>query len=873
MIQIFDIKKKKKYLNDNNVTLLDKYKKISNLSSDELVHYLKSNKDGLSSDEASKRLKEYGPNVVIKDDKKPWIYFLLNSFKDQFIIILLVLAVINFSLGDKLGSLIIVLIAVISAVIRFVQDYSVYKFNRKLKASIYSLANVLRSGKENTIKTEKVVIGDIIKLNAGSIVPADVIILESKDLFLNQSVFTGESIPIEKKAKKNDAKDVFSMENVCLMGSSVITGSASAIVIETGFNTYLGSMGKEIDNTKEVTNFEKGMKNITKMLITYMIVVCLVVLVVDGVIKGNFKEAILFALSVAVGITPSMLPMIVNVNLTKGSKTLAKKKTLVKKIDAIQNLGAIDVLCTDKTGTLTENNITLQKYIDTSGKENIDVLNYAFLNSYFSTGMKNIVDKAVILYAKENKIDNIKDKYEKIDEIPFDYNRKKTSIVVKGANEYKMITKGALEEVIKSCNKALIGNKEEKITNKIIDVVNKKARELEEEGMQVIALAEKKEYPGKDIFSSKDEKDMILIGFVGFLDPPKKDVKNVLLKLKKAGINLKVITGDNRYATENICKTVGINSDKVLIGADIDKLTDEELSSMIDDVNIYARFNPLQKERIIRLFKEKGHVVGYMGDGVNDAPSLHTADVGISVNSATDIAKEASDIILLEKSLKVIYDGVIEGRKVYANIIKYMKMALSGDFGDVFSIMIASIFLPFLPLLPIQMLFQDFIYDFSQIGIPYDNVDEEFLRKPKKWNTKGISKFMKVMGITSSIIDCIAFIIFWFVLGYNGVNKQAYFQTAWFVMCLVSELMIIHNVRTAKKAFIESRASVTLTLLTLLSLILTIITPIALCKVKSFNFVILPLKYYLIVILLVILYVILVNIIKKIYIKRNGEWL
>ncbi len=496
--------------------------------------------------------------------------------------------------------------------------------------------------------------------------------------------------------------------------------------------------------------------------------------------------------------------------------------------------------------------------------------------SYFSTGIKNIVDKAVILYAKKNKIDNIKDKYEKIDEIPFDYNRKKTSIVVKSVNGYKMITKGALEEVIKSCNKALIGNKKEKITDKIIDVVNKKAKELEESGMQVIALAEKKEYPGKDIFSSKDEKDMILIGFVWFLDPPKKDVKNVLLKLKKAGINLKVITGDNKYATENICKTVGINSDKVLIGADIDKLTDEELSSMIDDVNIYARFNPLQKERIIRLFKEKGHVVGYMGDGVNDAPSLHSADVGISVNSATDIAKEASDIILLEKSLNVIYDGVIEGRKVYANIIKYMKMALSGDFGDVFSIMIASIFLPFLPflpLLPIQMLFQDFIYDFSQIGIPYDSVDEEFLRKPKKWNTKGISKFMKVMGITSSVIDSIAFIIFWFVLGYNNIDKQAYFQTAWFVMCLISELMIIHNIRTAKKAFVESRASTTLTLLTILSLILTIITPIIFCNIKSFNFVILPLKYYFIVILLFFLYIILVNIIKKIYIKRNGEWL
>ncbi|MCI5733453.1 MAG: magnesium-translocating P-type ATPase [Tenericutes bacterium] len=872
-MQIFDIKKKKKYLNDNNKIMLEKYNKISNFTKDKALNYFNSRNEGLTNEDALKKLKEHGPNVVIKDDKKTWKYFLLNSFKDQFIIILLVLAVINFSLGDKLGSIIIVLIAVISAVIRFIQDYSVYKFNRKLKASIYSNATVLRNKKEIIIKTEKVVEGDIVKLNAGSIIPADLMILDSKDLFINESVFTGESIPVEKKTTKNKSTNIFDIDNICLMGSSVITGSATAIVIGTGFNSYLGSMGKEIDNKKEVTNFDKGMKNITKMLITYMIVVCLVVLVVDGVIKGNFKEAILFALSVAVGITPSMLPMIVNVNLTKGSKTLAKKKTLVKKIDAIQNLGAIDVLCTDKTGTLTENNITLQKYIDTSGMENIKVLDYAFLNSYFSTGMKNIVDKAVLSYAKENKIDNIKDKYEKIDEIPFDYNRKKTSIVVKNKDKYKMITKGALEEVIKSCSSAKINDKNEKLTQNTIDIVNKKARELEEKGMQVIALAEKNEYKGKDIFSINDEKEMTLIGFVGFLDPPKKDVKNVLLKLKNAGISLKVITGDNMYATENICKTVGINSDKVLIGADIDKLTDEELSSMIDDVNIYARFNPLQKERIIRLFKEKEHVVGYMGDGVNDAPSLHTADVGISVNSATDIAKEASDIILLEKSLKVIYDGVIEGRKVYANIIKYMKMALSGDFGDVFSIMIASIFLPFLPLLPIQMLLQDFIYDFSQIGIPYDNVDEEFLRKPKKWNTKGISRFMKVMGITSSIIDCIAFIIFWFVLGYNSVNKQAYFQTAWFVMCLISELMIIHNVRTSKKAFIESRASKTLTLLTLLSLILTIITPILFYKVSSFNFVILPLRYYLYVILLVILYMILVNIIKKIYIKKNGEWL
>ena len=523
--------------------------------------------------------------------------------------------------------------------------------------------------------------------------------------------------------------------------------------------------------------------------------------------------------------------------------------------------------------TLTENKITLQKYIDASGKENEDILEYAYLNSLYSTGIKNLVDKAIITYGREHLDISKIEKLEKIDEIPFDYTRKKQSVVVKNKTAYRMITKGALEEVIKGCVSAKIGGKVVDINDEIINIIKDKAKALASDGMQVIALSEKRSYPGKDKFDTSCENEMIFVGFVGFLDPAKKDVKTTLSNLEKIGVKTKILTGDNPYATRNICNMVGLNGNDILLGSDIDNMTDIELSEKIEKVDVFARMNPLQKERVVELYRKNNHVVGYMGDGVNDAPSLTKADVGISVSSATSIAKEASDIIILKQSLKVIYDGVLEGRKVYGNIIKYMKMALSADFGDVFSIMIASIFLPFLPLLPIQMLLQDFIYDFSQIGIPYDNVDSEFLEKPKKWDTKGISRFMKVMGITSSLIDVISFIIFWFVLGYNDISKQTFFQTAWFVTCLTTELMIIYNVRTAKKPFIESNASTKLNLLTIFSLVLTIITPIVLCKIETFHFVILPLEFYIFLIGLVFLYFIIVSVIKKIYIKKYGEWL
>lgn len=865
MLQIFDIKKKKN-LQEKNTNLLQLYNELSKKENNTLLKEYDTTLSGLNPSIASARLKENGKNVVIKEENKSPFYFLINSFKDQFIILLIFLAIVNYFLSDLLGSIIILLIATISALIRFVQDYSVYKFNQKLKEKIYNTTTTIRGNTHKEIKIENVVVGDIITLNAGSIIPADLILLETKDLFLNQSVFTGEVNPIEKKAITNKNKDqVFDLDRVCLMGSSVISGKATGLVIKTGPDTYLGKVGKEIKTKKELTAFDKGIKSISSMLIKYMIIISIIIIIIDGLFKQNITEAVMFALSVAVGLTPSMLPMIVNVNLTKGSKSLSKKKTLVKKIESIQNLGAIDILCTDKTGTLTEGTITLQKYIDASGKENNDILEYAYLNSYYGTGIKNIIDKAIITYATSHNI-NI-DKYEKIDEIPFDYTRKKQTIAVKRNNKVRTITKGAFEEIIKNCTTIKINKKVEPINNTYINNIKNKAKELAEKGMQVIALSE-----GNELEPSKYEENMTFIGFVAFLDPPKKDAQDTIKKLNKIGIKTKIITGDNQYATLNICKSAGLNSTNILLGSDIDKLNDEELLTKIEEVDIYARMNPLQKERIVTLYKNNNHVVGYMGDGVNDAPSLAKADVGISVNTATSIAKEASDIIILKQSLTVIYDGVIEGRKVYGNIMKYMKMALSADFGDVFSITIAAIFFPFLPLLPIQMLLQDFIYDISQLALPYDNVDKEFLQKPKKWKTKGISKFMKIMGITSSLIDILAFIIFWFILGYNNESQASYFQTAWFVTCLATELMIIYSVRSSKNTFMKD-ASPYLNTLTIVSLILTILTPIILTKISSFHFEVLPPVFYIYLILLILLYFLIVRIIKKIYIKKYGEWL
>ena len=867
------MKKVNKQINTEEIA--KEYLKISKSDINEDYLAFNTKIEGITTKEAKKRLEENGKNVTIKEEKKGPIYFFLTSLKDEFVLILIFLSIINFLLGDTIGSIIIFAIALISTGVRFFQDYSIYKFNQKLKQSVVSKCLVVRNNKEIEINITDVVVGDIVKLNAGSIIPADIKLIEAKDLFINQSAYTGESILVEKTNKCPDNADVdlFNISNIALMSSSVVSGLGTGLVIKTGLDSYLGKVGSKIKFNKNDTNFDKGIKSISKLLIKYMIIVCLFVIIADGIIKHNFNEALLFALSVAVGITPSMLPMIVNVNLAKGSKRLAKKKTLVKNISSIQNLGSIDILCTDKTGTLTENRIVLQEYIDASGKSNMNVLKYAYLNSFYSTGIKNLVDKAILNYGKMHSIDKKIEKYEKIDEIPFDYTRKRQSVVVKNKSSYLMITKGALEEIISKCQWVMDKNTKIKLNKEKIESIKDKAVEISSNGMQVIALAIKDTYPGSDKFNTTCENDMTFIGFVAFLDPAKKGVKETLINLNKINVKTKILTGDNPYATKNICNMVGLNASDILTGSDIDKMTDEELIPKLDTTDVFARMNPIQKERVVSLYKKCGHVVGYMGDGVNDAPSLSSADVGISVNTASSIAKESSDIILLQQSLKVIYDGIIEGRKVYGNIIKYMKMALSGDLGDVFSIMLASIFLPFLPLIPIQMLLQDFIYDFSQLGIPDDNVDAEFLVAPKKWNVKSISRFMIIMGLTSSVIDALAFLLFLFIFKYNSVQMAPYFQTAWFVTCLITELSIIFNIRTSKIPFTESNASPKLYILTIFSMLLTIITPLILSRIKSFNFVILPLSFYICLVALVLLYFLLVLLVKKLYIKKYGEWL
>ena len=845
------------------------YKDISNREKSEILDLFETRDTGLNEEEVEKRLDEYGDNVVNNKKKKTPLYFIFEALKDKFVLILILLAAIDFITDDKIGALIILGITLISVIIRFTQDYSTYKFNERLKEQIRIFTDVIREGKQLEVRQEKIVCGDIITLSAGSVIPADLYLFESKDLFINQSSFTGESVAVEKNIHiKSDSDDPIEINNICLMGCNVISGQGKGVVIKTGLDTFIGNMNKKKEVVKEETAFDKGMNHITGLLIKCMIVICILVFIIYGLIRNNLNSAILFALSVAVGITPSMLPMIVNVNLTKGSKSLAKKNTLVKSIKSIQNLGSMDVLCTDKTGTLTKNNIELQKYINVDGEDDDYILKCAYVNSSLSAGYKNIVDKAIIQYAKSHKVD-ISD-YKRVDEIPFDYMRKRSSIVVENQGKYRVIAKGALEEIIKVCDMALVNDKEVKISDNIIEKVNKKAEELAKQGMQVIALAVKPEYEGVDVYDAEDEINFTLIGLIAFLDPPKPSAETTIKKLKEYGVDIKILTGDNAFATKNICNAVGIKS-KILTGKEIETLNDYELSKVVEEVDIFARMNPIQKRRVVSMLRQNGHTVGYMGDGVNDAPALNVSDVGISVDGGTDIAKESSDIILLEQNLEVIHNGVIEGRKVYGNILKYMKLALSQDFGDVFSILIASIFLPFLPLLPIQMLIQDFIVELSQIGIPYDNVDDSFIRQTKKWDIKSLGRFMIIFGIISSITDVVAFIIFWNIFKYNSIDMQAYFQTAWFVECIVTETFMIYYIRT--NHITKSRPSNALIVLSLLTLIATIIVPMILSFAQGFNFVMLPGLYYLYLIGFVVLYGIIAMIVKHLYIKKYGEWL
>lgn len=864
---------KKQIKNFSEKELYEEYKNISSLTKEELLKKYNTKETGLTEEEAKQRLIKNGKNIIKEEKVKKWYNFLIASCADPFVYILAVLSIINFLLGDALGAFIIIILAAISIIIRLLQDYSAYRFDQKLKNHIYTTTNVLRQKITKEVKTTNITIGDIIELNAGSLIPADLILLETKDLFVNESVFTGESVPVEKKAGAKIGKTLLTSENICLMNSSVVSGSAKGLVIKTGKETYIGQMSATMDEKPPLTNFQIGMNAVSKTLITYMVVITVAVFILNSLLHHDLLQALFFAISVAVGITPGMLPMIVNVNLSKGSKTLAKKKTLVKHMEAIENLGAIDTLCTDKTGTLTQNKITLQYYRNIAGKDDETILKYAYLNSNYSTGIKNIIDRAILSYSNEHNIPNKVQNYKKIDEIPFDYDRRLASVVVKNGNNTYILTKGAVTEVLNKCTKVKYQNKISDITDDIREKVKSDVGRLISDGMQVIALAAKKEYTGEDVFGPQDENNLTLLGYIAFLDPPKKEVKTVLKEITKAKVQIKILTGDNPDATRAVCKEGGLNADEILTGNEIDNMSDEILSKNIETVNVFARLTPLQKERIVKILRQKGHVVGYMGDGVNDAPSLSEADVGISVNTATDIAKEASDILLLEKSLKVVYDGIIEGRKVYGNIMKYMKMALSAGFGDVFSVFLASICLPFLPMVPIQLLLEDLIYDISQIAIPFDNVDREFLEKPHKWDTSDLKKFMNVMGITASSVDLIAFAIFWFVLGFNSVSDQYSFQTAWFIEGVISQTMIVHFIRTEKIPFIQSTASKWLLLSTTFSIVMALIVPLILKNITEFHFTTLPFEFYMYLILLMFIYAVLAEIVKRLYIKKYHRWL
>jgi Mg2+-importing ATPase len=658
------------------------------------------------------------------------------------------------------------------------------------------------------------------------------------------------------------------------MGANVVSGSGLGVVIRLGKDSYLGHIAQTLEQVKGKTNFELGLAKITKTMIRYMIFVVAGVFLINGFYKKDWLSAFMFSISVAVGITPGMLPMIVNATLSKGAQFLAKKKTIVKNISAIQNLGAIDVLCTDKTGTLTEDAIVLHQYMDVHGNDEREILDYAYLNSYFSTGIKNLIDRAILKYGETHGVQEDVSRYRKIDEIPFDYTRKRMSVVIEnGEGKHRLNTKGALEEIVKICASVRIEGKDEPLEESHLKEVQEHADDLNREGMHVIAIAEKHVQIDVKTFSPSDEEGLTFLGYAAFLDPPKSDVGNAIQGLLSAGVDIKVISGDAPLVVEHIAREVGIPAGETLLGEYIEQLSEEDLRAKVETARIFARVSPLEKQRIVDALKVNGHVVGYMGDGVNDAPSIRHADVGISVDNATDVAKESADIILLEKSLTVLLDGIFEGRRVYGNVVKYMKMALSSNFGNVFSVLAASLLLPFLPMIPIQILIQNLIYDGTQIAIPWDRVDEEFLKTPKKWDTASLSRFMNVMGAVSSFFDLVIFGILWFVLGYATISQQTLFQTGWFIEGLISQTLIVHFIRTSKISFLQSRADIRLLLSSALGILAALLIPVAMHQITSFHFEIMPPGFYGYLLLTLTSYAIVIELVKKLYIRRTGGWL
>lgn len=841
---------------------------------------------------------KYGKNEITHQKGDSLLKRLVEAFINPFTIILLALAIISFitdivivgpSEKDATSVIIVTSMVLVSGILRFVQETKSNKAAEKLSEMVKTTISVERKGVgAKEIPINEIVVGDIIHLAAGDMIPADVRILKAKDLFVSQSSLTGESEPIEKVDTIiiGDSKNPIELNNLAFMGSNVISGSAIAIVINVGDDTIFGSMAKQLVGKKVTTSFEKGVNSVSWVLIRFMLVMVPFVLFMNGFTKGNWMEAFLFALSVAVGLTPEMLPMIVSANLAKGAVSMSKKKVIVKDLNAIQNLGAMDVLCTDKTGTLTQDEVVLEYSLDIHGKEDNRVLRHAFLNSYHQTGLKNLMDIAIVNHANEKDMIELWHDYKKVDEIPFDFSRRRMSVVVEDkAGKTQLITKGAIEEMLSVCPHVEYKGKIETITEEIKKEILDTVSSYNSQGMRILGIAQKNNPSRVGELSVKDESDMVLIGYLAFLDPPKKSTANAIRALEDFGVNVKILTGDNDAVTSSVCKQVGIKVNNLLLGSDIEEMDDELLSEVVQETNVFAKLSPNQKTRVVSALRNNGHTVGFMGDGINDAAAMTESDVGISVDTAVDIAKESANIILLEKDLMVLEDGVVEGRKIYANIIKYIKMTASSNFGNMFSVLVASIFLPFLPMLPIQLLILNLIYDISCITIPWDNVDEDYLKLPRKWDASSISKFMFWIGPTSSVFDIATYILMYFficplVFGgqYHTLNEvqqlgfMGLFHAGWFVESLWSQTLVIHMIRTPDIPFIQSRASWQLTTLTTLGIAVGTIIPYTAFG-KALDMVAMPAIYFPCLIVIIILYMILATILKKAFIKRYGELL
>ncbi|MCX7173541.1 MAG: magnesium-translocating P-type ATPase [Proteobacteria bacterium] len=860
-----------------------------------LIKRLDSHDDGLSESQAESIRDRVGPNEIEHEKPLPWWLHLWHCYKTPFDILLTVLATISYITEDLKATIVISAMVVLSVAIRFWQERKSNRAAERLKAMVTNTATVIRRDpaedamavarsyfqvqlhpkgpRKVELPIDQIVPGDLILLSAGDMIPADCRLLAAKDLFVSQAAMTGESLPVEKFARLRnpDASNPFEFDNILFMGTNVVSGSATAIVVATGNRTYFGAIAQRVTGTDRVTTqFQAGVNKVAWLLIRFMLVMSPLVLFINGFTKGDWTEAFLFAMSIAVGLTPEMLPMIVTSTLAKGAVILSRQKVIVKRLDAIQNFGAMDVLCTDKTGTLTQDKIFLAHHTDVWGQESDEVLESAYLNSYYQTGLKNLLDVAVLEHVEVHRELEVATAFRKVDEIPFDFTRRRMSVVVAEHDEHHLlICKGAVEEILSVCGRVRHGDTDEPLTPELLARVRAVTADLNEDGLRVVAVAAKELPTTKDVYGVADEADLTLIGYVAFLDPPKETTAPALQALAAHGVTVKVLTGDNELVTAKICREVGLSDEHVLLGIDVERMSDAELSRAVEDHNIFARLTPAHKERIVRILKANGHVVGFMGDGINDAPALRTADIGISVDTAVDIAKEAADIILLEKSLMVLEEGVIEGRKTFANMLKYIKMTASSNFGNVFSVLVASAFIPFLPMLPMHLLVQNLLYDISQIAIPFDNVDEELVKDPQRWNPGDIGRFMLFFGPVSSIFDIMTFWVMWYIFGANTSEQQTLFQSGWFVEGLMTQTLVVHMIRTQKIPFIQSKPGMPLLIMTCLIMAVGIFIPMGPIA-HYFKLGALPLTYFPILVAMLIAYMVLTQMMKRYYSRRYG---